>query len=325
MPELNNRLYAALVLPMTMEGAVDEDAYRKLIRYYLEGRFRTRGGLIANAEAGEIYYLTREEKRRVVEITVEEVAGRMPVFAGVFGLATTECVDVARDAKSAGADGLFIMPPAGCFDLSLGWNAEKYPEYWLDQIKAIDEAVDMPMITHPSASPSPAWGIGVPGPAVQKICEAVPNIIGWKMTYHYDGIRKMWKVLRGLENPVSIMCAGGKYFHEFLAHDRLDGTVSGSWSYATETMLDHIDAWEKNDVVEARRIWEDGLSELHDYIYSDYSRLHLRYKIAAWLRGLIPNCYMRPPMPRPTAEEIATIHALLADAGLSVIELKQAA
>ena len=51
----------------------------------------------------------------------------------------------------------------------------------------------------------------------------------------------------------------------------------------------------------------------------------LRYKVAAWLRGLIPNCYMRPPMPRPTEEEIATLHALLAGAGLSVIEMKQAA
>jgi 4-hydroxy-tetrahydrodipicolinate synthase len=319
--DLGRRFYAATVVPFDRTGKFDEAAYREEIRYFLQDRFRNVGGIIANPEAGEIYYLTREEKRRVVEIALEEAGGKMPVFTGIFELTTSGCVDTAREAKSLGVDGLFLMPPAGCIDLVVMWNTEKYPEYWLDQIKAIAAAADLPIIAHPVASPNPQWGIGVSGPAARLICEQVPNVIGWKMIYSYEGMRKMWKIMRSLDRPVSIMAAGGRFFHEYLAHGVLDGTVSGSWVYALEPMLDHIEAGLANDFVAARKIWHDGgLQELHDFIYGDYSRLHLRYKIGAWLRGLIPSARARPPMPTPNQEEIDTIHRLLQAAGIPVIK-----
>ena len=312
MADLAHRHYAALVLPFDTNGKVDETAYREMIRYFLQERFRAVGGIVANPEAGEVYYLTREEKRRVAEIAVDEAGGKMPVFGGVFDLTTEGSVACALDARQAGVDGLFLLPPAGCIDLVTMWNAEKYPEYWLDQILAIDAVAGLPIITHPVSAPTPQWGLGMPGEAARVICQAVPNIIGWKMIYNYDGQRKMWKILRSLDRHVSIMAAGGGLFHEFLAHDVLDGTVSGSWNYGLEPMLDHIEAWRTNDIVSARRLWvQGGLRDLHEYIYSDYSRLHLRYKIAAWLRGLIPSCRTRPPMPQPKPEEIATITRLL--------------
>ncbi|HJT89842.1 MAG TPA: dihydrodipicolinate synthase family protein, partial [Bryobacteraceae bacterium] len=180
MPDLAHRYYAALVLPFDANGKVDEGAYRDMIRYFLQDRFRGVGGLIANPEAGEVYYLTREEKRRVAEIAVREAGGRMPVFGGVFDLTTEGCVECARDAKRAGVDGLFLLPPAGCIDLVGMWNAERYPEYWLDQIQAIDDAAGLPIITHPVANPTPQWGLGIPGEAARLICQRVPHIIGWK-------------------------------------------------------------------------------------------------------------------------------------------------
>jgi dihydrodipicolinate synthase/N-acetylneuraminate lyase len=303
MADLAHRYYAALVLPFDANGKVDETAYREMIRYFLQERFREVGGIVANPEAGEVYYLTREEKRRVAAIAVDEAGGKMPVFGGVFDLTTEGSVACALDAKQAGVDGLFLLPPAG----------------WLDQLVAFDAAAGLPIITHPAAAPTPQWGLGVPGEAARVICQSVPNIIGWKMIYNYDGQRKMWKLLRSLDRHVSIMAAGGGLFHEFLAHDVLDGTVSGSWNYGLEPMLDHIEAWRANDIVSARRLWvQGGLRDLHEYIYSDYSRLHLRYKIAAWLRGLIPSCRTRPPMPQPKPEEIATIARLLEAARVPV-------
>src|SRR5437870_10546246 len=88
MLDLSRRHYAALVLPFDENGKIDEAGYRDLIQYFLQERFRSVGGLVANPEAGEIYYLTREEKRRVAEIAVREAAGKMPVFGGVFDLTT---------------------------------------------------------------------------------------------------------------------------------------------------------------------------------------------------------------------------------------------
>jgi 4-hydroxy-tetrahydrodipicolinate synthase len=192
MIDLSRCYYSAVVLPFDAGGKLDEGAYRELIQYFLQDRFRRVGGIIANPEAGEIYYLSREEKRRVIEIAVVEAGGKMPVFGGVFDLTTAGCVECALDAKGAGADGLFLMPPAGSVDLVAAWNPDKYPEYWLDQIRAIDDAANLPIITHPvGGAPTQQWGLGIPGDAARLICQQVPNIIGWKMIYNYEGQRKM--------------------------------------------------------------------------------------------------------------------------------------
>jgi 4-hydroxy-tetrahydrodipicolinate synthase len=88
-------------------------------------------------------------------------------------------------------------------------------------------------------------------------------------------------------------------------------------------MLDHLEAWQRRDLDTACQIWDGGLSQLQDYV-ADMGRLHIRYKTAAWLRGLIPSPFMRPPMPRPMQSEIDTLYTLLKNAGLSVIDKSEA-
>jgi dihydrodipicolinate synthase/N-acetylneuraminate lyase len=244
----------------------------------------------------------------------------MPVLAGAFGWTTREAVQTAEDAKAAGAAGIFCIPPSGAMDVTTSWDADTYPEVWLDQIKEQDRAVDLPIFTHPVAASTPAYGIGLPREATLKICREVPNVVGWKMTYSYGGHRLIARALRTHAPGVAILGAAAHYFQENLATGDFDGTISGSWNYALEPMLDHIEAWQRNDVVAARRIWNAGLAQLHEYIYSEWSRLHVRYKIAAWLRGLVDFPRMRPPMPPPRQIEIETIARLLKEAGLDVIE-----
>ena len=84
-------------------------------------------------------------------------------------------------------------------------------------------------------------------------------------------------------------------------------------------MLAHIQAWRRKDLEEARRIWDIGLAEIQEYAYSDFSRLHVKYKTATWLRGFISNPFMRPPMPKPRKEEVQKLNEVLSKAGLSVI------
>src|SRR5258708_31944301 len=97
---LRNRYYTAMVLPFAADGTIDEKALRDLIRYYLAAkRYAKVGGLIANPVAGEVYYLTRAEKRRVLEITMEAAGGKMPVFAGIFEVTTPGCAERAREMK----------------------------------------------------------------------------------------------------------------------------------------------------------------------------------------------------------------------------------
>jgi 4-hydroxy-tetrahydrodipicolinate synthase len=319
MTNVADRCYAALLLPMTDTLKIDEPAFRKYIQYFVGNeQFRKIGGLCINPEAGEIFYLTREEKRRVLEIAMEEAHGKMPIIAGTWALTTEETVATARDVKALGADGIFVTPPGGAQDVTSCWDADNYPEIWIDQIQAQDRAVDMPIITHPVSGSAAPFSPGLPLAATLRVCREVPNIVGWKMTYGYDGYRIIAKGLRSLERPVAVLGALASRFHEYKATDLFDGTLSGFWNFALEPMLDHLAAWDRDDVVAARKIWDGGLVQLHEYV-ADMGRLHIRYKTAAWLRGLLPNPYMRPPMPRPRQIEIDTIYQLLQNAGLNVI------
>ncbi len=318
--DIARRLYSALVLPLKDNMEIDEEGLRALIRYYVDNdRFRAAGGLIANPEAGEVFYLSREEKRRVLEIVLDEVNGQLPVLAGTFAWTTEETVQTAIDAKAMGVSGIFVVPPAGSMDVSLAWDSVRYPEVWLDQIKAQDEAVNLPIFTHPVTAASQPWGIGMPLEPTLKFCREVPNIVGWKTTYAYPGHRILARAMREKAPKVALLCSSAHFFHEYLAVGNFDGTISGSWNYALEPMLDHIEAFERNDLVEARRIWDGGMARLHEYIYSEPGRLHVRYKIATWLRGLIASPYMRTPMPKPRPEEIKTISVLMQAAGITVV------
>ena len=126
------------VLPYAADGSIDEGQYRNLLRRFLEPRYVEAGmGLVANPEAGEIFYLDRSEKRRIVEITVEEASGRVPVYAGVIATTTAGAVEVAKDAAAAGAQGLFVMPPIGALDVTTSWDAAAYPEVFTDLLHAI--------------------------------------------------------------------------------------------------------------------------------------------------------------------------------------------
>jgi 4-hydroxy-tetrahydrodipicolinate synthase len=313
------RLYSALLLPLKPDLKIDEEGLRRLVRYHLRNpEFRARGGLIANPEAGEIFYLTREEKRRVLDIVLEEADRTVPVIAGTFGWTTADTVDCARDAKAAGAVGIFVTPPTGSMDVSSAWDAIKYPEIWLDQIVAQDKAVDLPIFTHPVVSASQPWGIGLPLPTALAYCKKVPNIVGWKTTYAYLGHRILSRGMRQHAPDVALLCSSGQFFHEHLATGCFDGTITGSWNYGMEPMLAHMDAWKRNDANAARELWDGGLAELQEYIYSEPGRLHVRYKLAAWLRGLIDSPVMRPPMPSPRAEEIRTTAARLARCGIEL-------
>jgi len=324
MKTIGDHLYVAALLPYDRQMKVDESAYRKFLQHFLKNEkfVRMGGGLCINPEAGEIFYLTRAEKRRVLEIAMEEINGKVPVIAGTWALTTEETVETAKDCKALGVNGIFVTPPGGAQDVTSCWDADNYPEIWLDQIIAQNRAVDLPIVTHPVGGAKPPFSPGLPLGATLKICREVKNIVGWKMTYMYDGFRIIAQGLRGLDRHVAVMGALASRFHEYKATGMFDGTLSGFWNFALDPMLDHLEAWDNKDIDKAREIWDGGLSQLQEYV-ADMGRLHIRYKTAAWLRGLIPSPFMRAPMPKPQQVEIDTIYRLLQQLGLSVIELKE--
>ena len=98
----------ALVTPFKSSLSLDEEALRRLVQRQIEAGIHF---LVPCGTTGENPTLSRQEHLRVVEITLEEVHGKVPVLAGAGGNNTAEVVKLAREVEALGADGLLVVTP----------------------------------------------------------------------------------------------------------------------------------------------------------------------------------------------------------------------
>lgn len=97
----------AIVTPFK-DGRVDEEAFRRLIEFHIENGT---DAIVPCGTTGESATLSMEEHNRVIEITVEQVKGRVPVIAGTGGNSTQEAIELTRHAKEVGADATLQVTP----------------------------------------------------------------------------------------------------------------------------------------------------------------------------------------------------------------------
>jgi 4-hydroxy-tetrahydrodipicolinate synthase len=98
----------AMVTPITADGKINVEALRKLTNYLIDGGVH---GLFSVGTQGEFYALTFEEKKRIIEVVVEETRGRVPVYAGTGAVTTREAVALTKMAESAGASAVSVITP----------------------------------------------------------------------------------------------------------------------------------------------------------------------------------------------------------------------
>ncbi|WP_066052191.1 4-hydroxy-tetrahydrodipicolinate synthase [Robertmurraya korlensis] len=99
----------ALVTPLDRNGNLMEAALRNVIDYTIAGGVH---GLFILGSSGEIYGLTNEQKRRVVEITVEHTNGRVPVYCGASEITTRDCIETAQMVQEVGGvSALSVLTP----------------------------------------------------------------------------------------------------------------------------------------------------------------------------------------------------------------------
>jgi len=127
-------IFPALVTPFTPDDKLDEDAYRELIRFVLPHV----NGLVPCGTTGEFSYMTLEERKRAIEVCLDEVSGRVPVLAGTGCQSTRETVALTEWASDAGATGALVVAP---YFLKPTFN-EVY-----DHFKAVDK-VGLPIVLY---------------------------------------------------------------------------------------------------------------------------------------------------------------------------------
>lgn len=324
-----DRHYCALVTPFKEDSVdIDYDAFRKHVRYFTQDMnfAKHRGSLIVNPEASEMFYFTKEERQAMIKIVLEERQPDMPIFAGVFGVTVDEAIDCALEAKKMGCDGLFMFPPTGTMEVSTAADNVNYPEIWRDWLKMIDARVDLPMILHPASPMTMEWGQSLPLSTVQVLVKDIPNIVGYKMIYGLEGPHyRVANYFRSIDatRHISILNWPMNSWTSAMFREVVDGSVQGAWNWNKEAMLQYLDAYEAQDFAELKKLVKDEIAPIWEYVYAGGTRIHVRYKIAVWLRGLCSHPFMRAPMPPPCQEEVDILYNLLKSTSQSLISREQ--
>ena len=97
-----------MVTPFRENEDLDEKGLRENIDWYLKEGIH---GVICNGRTGEFANLSKEERKRVIDITVDQVKGRVPVMIGTASHSTRETVEMTAYAKKAGCDAVLLVPP----------------------------------------------------------------------------------------------------------------------------------------------------------------------------------------------------------------------
>ncbi|MGH7678573.1 MAG: 4-hydroxy-tetrahydrodipicolinate synthase [Gemmatimonadaceae bacterium] len=126
----------ALVTPFTRTGEIDEPALRKLVDWQIAEGIHF---VVPCGSTGEAVTMTPAEHRRVVEITVEQAKGRVPIVAGAGSNDTAKAVAMSKEMKAAGATHLLHVSPM--------YN--KPPQRGiLAHFERIADATDLPIIVY---------------------------------------------------------------------------------------------------------------------------------------------------------------------------------
>jgi 4-hydroxy-tetrahydrodipicolinate synthase len=126
----------ALVTPFTMEGGIDEQSLRSFVDWQIASGVHF---VVPCGSTGEAATMSPAEHRRVVEITVEQTAGRVPVVAGAASNDTAKAIFLSREMVAAGATHLLHASPM--------YN--KPPQRGIvAHFRAIADAVKIPIVVY---------------------------------------------------------------------------------------------------------------------------------------------------------------------------------
>ena len=125
----------ALITPFK-DDRLDESNYIKLINYHLENGTH---GLVPGGTTGESPTLSHNEHKKIINLSIRECKGKIPVIAGTGSNSTSEAVELSRYADKAGTDGLLIVTP---------YYNKPTQEGLFQHFKKINDNVGVPIIIY---------------------------------------------------------------------------------------------------------------------------------------------------------------------------------
>ena len=225
----------ALITPFTRSGALDEAGIKRLARRQIDAGVHF---LVPCGTTGETPTLSEAERRRVVELVVDEAAGKVPVLAGAGGYDTKEVAHAAREMHKAGATGLLSVTP---------YYNKPTPEGVFQHFTAVADATPLPIMLY-----------NVPGRTGCNIDEAtcaklatIPTVIGVKEAS--GNIQQMVEICKAVPADFLVMSGDDAVTLPLMAVGGR-GIISVASNEIPGEMVQMVEAAERGDYGAARAV-----------------------------------------------------------------------
>ena len=283
----------ALVTPFRQDGSLDEATMRALVRRQVAAGIDF---VCPCGTTGESPTLTRQEHLRVVELTLEEAKGKVPIVAGAGGYNTADVITLVRELAAMGVDGIVSVSP---------YYNKPTQEGLYQHYKAIAAAAPLPLLLYSVQSRT---GVNIEAATVKRLSE-IDNIVGIKeasgsitqMGAILNTVSESFDVLSGDDSmALPLMALGGRGFISVISNE----------TPAEMTQLARL--CNGGNFVAARALHRRYLALMEaNFIETNPGPV----KAAMGLMGLLEPVW-RLPLVGPKAETLARLQSVLETLGL---------
>ena len=282
----------ALVTPFTKSGEIDEAALRSFVEWQVEQGIHF---VVPCGSTGEAATMSLEEHRRVVELTVEVVNGRVPVAAGAGSNDTKKAIALSKDMKAAGATHLLHTSPM--------YN--KPPQRGIvAHYVAIADSVDLPLIVYNVPGRT---GSNVEAATTLELAEH-ENITAVKEAS--GNLAQIAEIIRNKPQNFTVLSGDDGLTLAILAEGG-DGVISVTSNVVPQLAARLCDAFDKGHVDEAREI-AHRLAAWTSAAFVESNPMPAKAALA--IMGKIENVLRLPLVPMKDSHE-KLLRSALADAG----------
>jgi 4-hydroxy-tetrahydrodipicolinate synthase len=294
-------LIPATVLPMAVDGSIDEPALRSYIGWVVE---QGPVALAINVDTGEGPHLTHDERVRILRIVRDTTD--IPIVAGLAGPSTDAAVRQATDFQTAGADALLVFPIPAYLSEPLD---VRVPVNYLEAVAG----VGLPLILF-QLQPALA-GVNFE-PETLRAMAAVDGVIAIKEA-SFDARRfvEMANLLADLPRPITLLTGNDNFILESFMLGAT-GALIGFGAVMTREQVQMIEAWRAGRIDEARALGK-RVQRLADVVFAkpvgDY---RARLKECLRILGVLESALVRRPLMPISDDERAYLARILEEVGL---------
>lgn len=286
-------VYSVLPTPFDDAGEIDEPSLRRVVDLFLNAGV---SGLTALGVTGEVGRLDDAERRRVVDVVLATVNGRVPVVIGTSADGTRACIAQSRAALAAGASAVMVSPPR-LPKLNTGAV--------LDHYRALAGAVDVEIVVQDYP---PLSGYHLEPSLLARIAREIPRA----GTIKLEDPPTPFKTARILEaaagTPVRILGGLGGVF---LLEELLAGAAGAMTGFALPEILVRIVGLFRAGSVDAAADLFYRTVPLMRFEFQDGIGMAIRKEVLR-RRGAIASAAIRPPGGRLDASTREALDRVLA-------------